>query len=561
MPRHNRSVSGLLGEPCKVRKRGCSSTSSSSSVLQNYKLKRAILVGRKGGSSTPVPVWKMSVSSPPPAAATELKLDCSLNHMLLKPNKAKHAPVVSARKLAATLWEMNEAVSPCMEESVRGRRGKRSSKAIHLNPLPRRLSDPSHSPASKDRSGSGTLRRRMQVFSERQRLKSKDNRSRGLDSLSNGRFMETMMRYQEVTPTGSLLGTKSRRHLKDLDGLVTSKELRKILNRIWGLEEQPLSSASIVSSLRTELEQSRVQVNQLIDEQKSYQNEISYLMRRFTEEKAAWRANEEDKFRIAVQSVMEELEVEKKLRRKAERVNKKLGLELSEAKASFLKANEELKSERRSREMIERVCDDLVRGMGEEKAEVDEMKRESAKAREEMEKEREMLQLADVWREERIQMKLLEAKFQFEEKNAAVDQLRNELEVFLQSNRSGEIGPKAGQRDDDEEENDDDDDSDETDLQSIELSMDNNKRYNWSYTNRASSEEEKKGKTSVHAGLSDMLDQDVERYKLVKGLRDHVLSGSRIGFARDPDMASVTTDASSKSRLGREKTLVTTSRT
>ncbi|KAK1295003.1 Uncharacterized protein QJS10_CPA16g00760 [Acorus calamus] len=317
MPRHNHSVSGLLGEPCKVRKRGCSSTSSSSSVLQNYKLKRAILVGRKGGSSTPVPVWKMSVSSPPPAAAAELKLECSHNHMLLKPNKAKHAPVVSARKLAATLWEMNETVSPCMEESARGRRGKRSSKAIHLNSLPRRLSDPSHSPASKDQSGSGSFWRRMQVFSERR--KSKDNSNRGLESLSNGGFMETMMRSREVTPTGSLLGTKSRRHLKDLDGLVTSKELLKILNRIWGLEEQPLSSTSLVSSLRAELEQSRVQVNQLIEEQKSYQNEISYLMRRFTEEKAAWRANEDDKIRIAVQSVMEELEVEKMLRRKAER--------------------------------------------------------------------------------------------------------------------------------------------------------------------------------------------------------------------------------------------------
>ncbi|KAJ4954435.1 hypothetical protein NE237_011218 [Protea cynaroides] len=77
--------------------------------------------------------------------------------------------------------------------------------------------------------------------------------------------------------------------------------------------------------------------------------------------------------------------------------------------------------------LMEEVCEALARNIGEDKAEVEELKRESAKVREEVEKEREMLQLADVLCEERVQMKLSEAKFQFEEKNAAVDKLRNEL--------------------------------------------------------------------------------------------------------------------------------------
>ncbi|CAL5387137.1 unnamed protein product [Camellia sinensis] len=54
----NRLVEGLIPGSCKIRKRGCFSSSSSSSVLQNYRFKRAILVGKPRGSrsSTPSPV-------------------------------------------------------------------------------------------------------------------------------------------------------------------------------------------------------------------------------------------------------------------------------------------------------------------------------------------------------------------------------------------------------------------------------------------------------------------------------------------------------------------------
>ncbi|KAK1259916.1 hypothetical protein QJS04_geneDACA021517 [Acorus gramineus] len=577
MPRQNRSMNSLLGGACKVRKRGCSSTSSSSSALHNYKFKRAIFVGRKGGSSTPAPSWKAIARSPSSTLGAEPKLESSQNKPPLKqPVKAKHAPVVSARKLGATLWEMNETVSHS------GR---------YANSLPRHLSDPSHSSVSDDQSGSGGIWRRMQVVSER--VRSKNRSSRGLDSLSNGSFMEIESRSRGLTPTGSLLAMKCRSHMKDFNNdLMTSKELLKTLNRIRGLEEQHSSSMSLVSSLLTELEHTRLQINQLIEEQKSYRNEINYLMRRFTEEKVAWRDEEQSKIRMAVQSVVEELEVEKKLRRKTERLNQKLGLELSELKASLLKANEELEDERRSRELVEQVCDDLVRGMGEDKAEVDKLKRESAKAKEELEKEREMLQLADVWREERVQMKLSEAKFQLEEKNAAVDRLRDELEVFLQT-KSGEIDERwqptdIGSKIDGEVEADDDDydddDLDESDLHSIELNVDNNsKSYSWSYATKASSEEEKKDGSSLDIGIEcesiqksllkedkklyEKLDQDVERYKSVKGLRDHVMFGLKIGSTNDQigeaskisDMVRATRENSLKLRLVGVKTMVTPS--
>ncbi|CAL5341481.1 unnamed protein product [Camellia sinensis] len=63
MPRQNWVVEGLIPEFCKIRKRGCSS--SSSSVLQNYQFKRAILVGKPLGSrsSTPVPSWRTTAAA------------------------------------------------------------------------------------------------------------------------------------------------------------------------------------------------------------------------------------------------------------------------------------------------------------------------------------------------------------------------------------------------------------------------------------------------------------------------------------------------------------------
>lgn len=416
-------------------------------------------------------------------------------------------------------------------------------------------------------------------------------------------------RSHGLTPSGSVVGTKSR--LRDLsNGLTTSKELLKILNRIWGLEEQHSSSMSLISALRIELDRARDQVDQLIQEQRTDKDEINYLMKRFAEEKATWKIKERERIRAAVQSIATDLEVERKLRRRTENVNVKLSRDLAETKASLSKAMKELEGEKKARDIMEQLCDELARGIGEDKAVAEELKRESAKVREEVEKEREMLQLADVLREERVQMKLSEAKFQFEEKNAAVDKLRNELESFLKTKKTKEsrgyknrsslmeieeqhqmrhlvrphsgtnVGDAAGEVEDGEEGKELDDDSAESDLHSIELNMDNSRGYKWSYALEAAQEdakrdsvdEEIKGRKSVYEkiprgrnisldrSLSEGIEWDfasdnhrsrgegsdrgrlsesrkadydleAERYKSVKGLRDHILSGSRIASA------------------------------
>lgn len=317
------------------------------------------------------------------------------------------------------------------------------------------------------------------------------------DALYNS-VMQLETRSRAQTPRGSVAGFGSR--LKDVsNALTTSKELLKIINRIWAHADQPSSSTSLVSALHTELERARLQVNQLIQDQRTDQNEINYLLKCFAEEKAAWKNKEQHAVEAAIESIANELEVERKLRRRFESLNKKLGKELSDTKASFMKAVKELESEKRAREVMEQVCDELARDIGEDRAEAEVMKRESAKVQEEIDQEREMLQLADRLREERAHMKLSEAKNHFEEKNSAIDKLRKQLEGFLGKKKTkGKGNGSLNFRNNEEmtaslsKEKDDDgevenvadcgEDSAESDLHSIELNMDNsNKSYNWAY--------------------------------------------------------------------------------
>lgn len=606
--------------PGKIRKRGCSSSaSSSSSIMQNYRFKRAILVGSKrGGSSTPVPTWKLMMRSPSMAsmlrAMESPRYSGSQSGSKLKGQQQQQQPV-SARKLAATLWEMNEIPSPRRKEGNEERRRMKegrekgaAARSVHSGSLPPHLSDPSHSPVSErtDRSGTGCRQRRASSVSHK--LRHTDNNVGVLDSVSNASLMEIETRSHAQTPKGSTVGVKTR--LKDVsNALTTSKELLKIINRMWGHEDRPSSSMSLISALHAELERARLQVNQLIQEQRSDQHDINYLMKCFAEEKVAWKNKEQKVVEAAIESIAGELEVERKLRRRFESLNKKLGKELAETKTSLLKSVKELESEKRARVVIEQVCDELARDISEDKAEREELKRESAKVLQEVEKEREMLQLADVLREQRVQMKLSEAKYHLEEKNAAVDKLRNQLETFLGTKREKEKGHCSLNEPNSEEiaaylnrvhfgshpseENEEDgevedaieceEDSAESDL--LELNMDNNssnnnKNYKLVYAfaardsrepqineditgRKSASSKLPRRSTSLQRSMSDGVDWGMQKdrhqdsvdndlewsrftelekqvetkgygdemhgYKAVKGLREHLLSGTRAG--------------------------------
>ncbi|XP_074358887.1 protein BRANCHLESS TRICHOME [Apium graveolens] len=106
-------------------------------------------------------------------------------------------------------------------------------------------------------------------------------------------------------------------------------------------------------------------------------------------------ASELDVARAQIMELKANVERERKARKKLELINKRLVKELSDAK--------------KGREEAERVCSEVYK-------EISLYKEEISRAKLEMQEERKMLRVSEVLREERVQMKLAEAKFMLEEK-------------------------------------------------------------------------------------------------------------------------------------------------
>lgn len=223
-------------------------------------------------------------------------------------------------------------------------------------------------------------------------------------------------------------------------GIITSpRDYLKALNKYrGGFEEKRMESSPVVSALSEELKRALTRVQELERFQTSARKEVDGLLKRFADERALLRNREQEKVQAAVFSIEEELEKERKLRKKLESENRKLSRSLAEANKTVVKAEKELDKERKARQLMEDVCDELAREIGEDKAEVEELKREHARAQEEMEEERRTLQMTEAWREERVQMKLSEAKYELEERCVALDKLKLELELYLSSRQAQE---------------------------------------------------------------------------------------------------------------------------
>ncbi|KAL3499147.1 hypothetical protein ACH5RR_038240 [Cinchona calisaya] len=108
-----------------------------------------------------------------------------------------------------------------------------------------------------------------------------------------------------------------------------------------------------------------------------------------------------------------ELEQERKARKKAEYMTNRLVRELSELK--------------KGRESLERLCEDLAKEVSSHKAEMNRMHKE-------MEEERKMLRMAEVLREERLQMKLADAKLLLEEKLSELEATTKTKQMLRQQN-------------------------------------------------------------------------------------------------------------------------------
>nr|GMD64663.1 FK506-binding protein 5-like isoform X2 [Ipomoea batatas] len=290
------------GNCCKVRKRGGSS--SSSSTVRSYRLKRAVLAGKRGGSSSPAPEFKTTSAIPQNDDAK------SYNY-----SEKEKELLVSARKLAANLWQIN---------SLKGENNN----------------------VEEERGEVKLLGRKERVLKANSKAwQSDDDHSQGIDKI-----------LQADYPFESDCFMKSRNRLKDVrHGLSTSKQLLEVVTHVWSLEEQQSKSTclTLFSALKSELDRACIHVSKLIKEQKHSHGAIDFLVEQFEKDKAAWKIREEYKIQSAITAISGDLETEKKLRRQTERLNKKLGRELADTKASLLKATKELESEKRVNEILE----------------------------------------------------------------------------------------------------------------------------------------------------------------------------------------------------------------
>ncbi|XP_022716903.1 uncharacterized protein LOC111275675 [Durio zibethinus] len=370
----------------------------------------APVVGRRSRPETPLLKWKVEERGrgreKGGGVEEELEEEDGGRRGGGRGRRGRGASTVSARKLAAGLWwlQLPETVTAGRRERRRDRLGFKPGNDFMGAPFLYNHKDKIYGSDAKDPSRSPSY-----VSGARNSLLRKIEPS---IQFSNS-AMEGATKWDPVC-------------------LKTTDEVRQIYSHMKCIDQQ-VSAVSIVSALEAELEKARARIEELETECRSSKKKLEHFLRKASEERAAWRSREHEKIRAFVDDVKADLNREKKNRQRLEIVNSKLVNELAAAKLSAKQYMQDYEKERKARELIEEVCDELAKEIGEDKAEVEAIKRDSVKLLEEVDEERKMLQMAEVWREERVQMKLIDAKVALEERYSQMNELVEDLQTFLRS--------------------------------------------------------------------------------------------------------------------------------
>nr|GMD10492.1 uncharacterized protein At5g41620-like isoform X1 [Ipomoea batatas] len=414
----------------KAQKRGeqCGEGPAEKQGNLGEKLKKK--VGKRGGHSTPIiPFWRL------------------YKHQDQEP----HTTFVSSRKLGATLWELHHYKLPLskMQQGVgvgvgvplarlrHRHRHRHEEENTELDPPP----DPSPILPELPESA-GSLRRHL-AASLMQHHRPVERSSHAIQPVSPASYNSSM----EVAPYNPAITPSSSIDFKGRTGeggysLRTSTELLKVLNRIWSLEEQHVSNMTLVRKLKKELSHAHMRIKELLQEQQVDRRGVDELMKQITEDKLVRKGKEQDRINAAVQSARDELDDERKLRKRSESLHRKLARELLEVKTSFANAVKELERERKSRKLLEDLCDEFAWGISDYEQELHSLRQKSDKEwTGRTNDDRLILHISESWLDERMQMKL-QPQHSGGEENPTVEKLSSEIEEFLQIKR-GEIKSNA----------------------------------------------------------------------------------------------------------------------
>ncbi|KAK7349465.1 hypothetical protein VNO77_06852 [Canavalia gladiata] len=414
----------------REEKRGCG--------LMVEKLKHGVLVGKKGGLCTPPPTWRLEL----PSHHNALQEFLTFNN----------STTVSARKLCANLWELlphQHTPLPKMNKSattLRLRRRRHNRRHLHhpsdaVSEVNKQLAEPPDTPSDSDQLASPSSLRRQVTASPVQYRRSVERNVSALQPASPTSYSSSV----EVAPYKCAVTPASSLNLKSKIGesscnLKTSTELLKVLNRIWSLEEQQASNMSVVKTLKIEVDRSQARIKELLREKQTNRQEVENLIKQMTVEKLVRKNKEHDRIKAAVQSMKEELEDERRLRRHSESLHRKLARELSEVKSSFSGCLRNLERERKARILLENLCDEFAKGIRDYELEVHSLRRNSDKCQVEGNNlDRLILHISEAWLDERMQMKLAQSGSDIIERNSIVDKLGFDIETFLHAKRSVDL--------------------------------------------------------------------------------------------------------------------------
>ncbi|XP_022970027.1 uncharacterized protein At5g41620-like [Cucurbita maxima] len=353
------------------------------------------------------------------------------------------------------------------------------------------LGDPC--PSSPEQPTSASSLRRHVAASLLQHHQSIERNNQALQpvSPSYGSSMEVAPYNPAITPTSSLdfKGRMGESHYS----LKTSTELLKVLNRIWSLEEQHASNIALIRALKTELDHGRVKMKELVRQRQADRHEMDELIKEITEDKLARKNKEEDRIKAAIQSVRDELENERKLRKRSESLHRKFARDLSETKSSLVNALNEIERERKSRMLLEDLCDEFAKGIKHYENLVHGLKPKSDRiCSGRADRDGLVLEISEAWLDERMQMQ--QEHNDTDVRMSVVEKLQLDIESFLEAKRNdvndskndqllrdrrsslesvplneAASAPQAGDEDDD-----DDDNSQDSDSHCFELNKPNN---------------------------------------------------------------------------------------
>lgn len=372
---------------------------------------------RKAGHATPSPSWKLEPSPPRPEEEASAEADAGAGRSA--------APAASARQLGATLWEIQDVIRVAGAGRRIRRRGRRAL-----------VGDEASADVDRPRSSRGFGAQVAASLMEHDKVHKGRYHSR--QPLSPASYTSSVgaTTINLVSPTRSL--DCNARFRQAGNGIKTSTEILKVLNRIWSLEEQHVADVSALKGLKRELYHAQACIQELMQERQQYRHEIDSLARQLTEDKMARRNKDQEKVRSALCSLQEELEDERRLRKHSENLHRKLGKELSEMKSAFCKSVKALEKEKRTTKLLEDLCDEFAKGIRNYEEEVRVLKQKYIKEYEHK-FDKSVVHISEAWLDERMQLQKIHTREFLSGKTSITERLSSEIESFLHHAKRSDI--------------------------------------------------------------------------------------------------------------------------